>query len=75
LVPHFDYIVHAVALSLKAILKVFSKPTFDFGLPLSLGEGYHFMDVLKELMVIDSMILYDSIDGSGLGGENPLAVP
>jgi hypothetical protein len=33
------------------------------------------MDVLKELMVIDSMILYDSIDGSGLGGENPLAVP
>jgi hypothetical protein len=75
LVPYFDYIVHAVALSLIGILKVFPKPTFDFGLPLSLGEGYHFMDVLKELMVIDSVIFNNGIDGSGLGGKNPLAVP
>jgi hypothetical protein len=75
LVPYFDYIVHAVALSLIGILKVFPKPTFDFGLQLSLREGYHFMDVLKELMVIYAMVLHDGIDGSGLGGKNPLAVP
>ena len=62
MVPHFDYIVHAVALSLIGILEVFPKPTFDFGLQLSLGEGYHFMDVFKELVVIDSVIFNNGIN-------------
>ena len=65
-VPHLNFIVDAITLSLQTVLEVLSESPFDLGFSLFLCQWYHFVDVVEKLMVINRMVLYDSIDGGGL---------